>query len=395
MAATRLVLEIERIHPESALQAGDGKPINFIAVFGRDASGRAGKAFFNNARAQKLHADILSHMDGSADLKARRLTIDVTGEWKTDREPRKRGGEVVKDDAGKPIHDRHFETNQTATFVEGPLLELFRIRREAKRRAYDADKLVQAGKTDEALALMRDFVNLLGRIQRTPKTGNEMTSVVAAATEGTANEPLGAPEAADAEPAPAGAGEADLEVAGDETSAAIQPSDAALAASRAGEAEVAQDSASLRAGEAPSIASEAEAEARLSKAGRDFVDSAPDSGPALAAATEQTAEPAATPTALKFARAAIPTVPDDKKHLITEQGLAATADVYIEGNPTLASAIESKIPDAASEKTTGEPTAEAKEKTADQAPAATAPRTAPRLPPRAIRPPLPIRRPGP
>jgi hypothetical protein len=394
MAVSRLVLEIERIHPESALQPADGKPINFIVVFGRDASGRSGKAFFNNARAQKLHSDILGHMDGSEDLKARRLTIDVTGEWKADREPRKRGGEVVNDPSGKPIYDRHFETNQPATFVEGPLLELFRIRREAKRRAYDADKLVQAGKTDEALALMRDFVDLLGRIQRTPKKSDEMTSVVAAATEGAANEPIGAPETAAAESARTAGGEAELEVVGDESSAAIQPTDAALAASRAGETGVvSDDSASLPAEEVPPIASEAEAEARLAKAGRDFVDSV-DNSPAPVAATEA-AKPTATGTALKFARAAIRTVPDDKKHLVTEQGLATTADVYIEANPALAVAIETKIPDAASEKTTGEVSLETTAKTADQAPAATAPRSAPRLPPRAIRPPLPIRRPGP
>ncbi|WP_456717175.1 MULTISPECIES: hypothetical protein [unclassified Bradyrhizobium] len=393
------MLEIERIHPESALQPSDGKPINFIVVFGRDASGRSGKAFFNNARAQKLHADILSHMDGSEDLKARRLTIDVNGEWKADREPRKRGGEVVKDPSGKPIYDRHFETNQPATFVEGPLLELFRIRREAKRRAYDADKLVQAGKTDEALALMRDFVDLLGRIQRAPKKGDEMTSVVAAATEGTTNEPIGSSEAASVvdEPTAAAGGESELEVVGDETSAAIQPADATLAASRPdGEADaVDQTSATLPTEEAPSIDPEAEAEARLAKAGRDFVDSAAGSSPAHVATTDAAAQPAATPAARRFARAAMRTVPDNKKHSVTEGGLATTADVYIASNPVLADAIEAKIPDVPAEKIASEPSPEATTKPAEQTPATTAARPAPRLPPRPIRPPMPIRRPGP
>ena len=106
MPATRLVLEIERVHPEEILKPGqDKQPGNFLVAFGRDANGRPAKAFFTGSRAHKLQADMLTHLDGSEDVKGRRLTIDVTGEWKTDREPRKRGGEAVKDGAGKLVYD--------------------------------------------------------------------------------------------------------------------------------------------------------------------------------------------------------------------------------------------------------------------------------------------------
>lgn len=353
MPATRLVLEIERIHPEEVLKPGqDKQPGNFLVAFGRDANGRPAKAFFTGSRAHKLQADMLAHLDGSEDLKGRRLTIDVTGEWKTDREPRKRGGEAVKDGAGKLIYDRHFETNSTASFLEGPLLELFRIRRAAKVRAYQADKLVQEGKKDEALALLRGFAEELGKLHRTTPSASkteEMQSVVAAATEGTTNEPIGneeAPDVASPSTSPLG-GEAELEIVGDETSAGIQPTDAALAASRG---ETVQSSSKE---EFPAQAvtfteadPEAAAAARLAKTGRNFVDS-----------------------------------PKTLPYPVTEEGLKAVAEIYKEEAAPVATQPETPPPPA--EKPAAQP--------ASPAPAARV--AAPRLPPRVVRPPLPIRRP--
>ena len=352
MPATRLVLEIERVHPEEILKPGqDKQPGNFLVAFGRDANGRPAKAFFTGSRAHKLQADMLTHLDGSEDVKGRRLTIDVTGEWKTDREPRKRGGEAVKDGAGKLVYDRHFETNATASFLEGPLLELFRIRRAAKVRAYQADKLVQEGKKDEALALLRGFAEELGKLHRAAPSSKaeEMQSVVAAATEGTTNEPIGneeTPDVASPSTSPLG-GEAELEIVGDETSAGIQPTDAALAASRGeGVHSTSQEQEPAQAAASAEADPEATAAARLAKAGRDFVDS-----------------------------------PKTLPYPVTEEGLKAVAEIYKEEAAPVASQPETPPPPA--EKPAPQP--------ASPAPAARV--AAPRLPPRVVRPPLPIRRP--
>lgn len=355
MPATRLVLEIERIHPEGALKPADDKqPGNFLVAFGRDANGRPAKAFFTGSRAHKLQADMLAHLDGSDDLKGRRLTIDVTGEWKTDRDPRKRGGEVVKDAAtGKPIYDRHFETNNTASFLEGPLLELFRIRRAAKVHGYQADKLVQEGKKDEAFALLRGFADELGRLHRAAPSSKteEMRSVVAAATEGTTNEPIGneeAPDVASPSTAPLG-GEAELQIVGDETSAGIVPTDAALAASRGGSIDQrVDDGESTQAAASSDTDPEAAAAARLAKAGLDFVDS-----------------------------------PKNLPYPVTEEGLKAVAEIYKEETAAVASQPETPPPTPPAEKPVPQP--------ASPTPAARV--AAPRLPPRVVRPPLPIRRP--
>lgn len=384
MAATRLVLEIERIHPESALQPADDKPVNFLVTFGRDPNGRPGKAFFSGSRAQKLQADLRAQV-GSENLKDRRITIDVTGEWKTDREPRKRGGETVKDGGGKPIFDRHFEASSPAAFLEGPLLELFRIRRMARVRAYEADKLVKEGKKDEAFAVLREFADELGKLQRAaPSKTEEMKSVVAAVTSGTTNEPIGAspetpaPETASETTAPTVTGDAELEIVGDKASAGIQPTDAALAASRADAAGETSETVSEQTAEpVAEVDPEADASARLAKSGRDFVDS-----------------------------------PKKLPYPVTEEGLKAVAEIYKEDSPPM-------VPEAATEPTAPTqpeappppptekpvpqpppvekpvPQPSPAEKPAEPANAApAAPRPGVRLPPRTIRPPLPVRRPG-
>lgn len=338
--AVRLRMEISYVGPESAL-SDLSKPANFLFVLGHDTNGRSSKAIFSGPLAKRLRDDLAKTIEGS-DLKTRRPAIEVAGEWGFAKEPRKKDGEIVKDAAGKPVHERQFTAKEPARLMVGPVLELFRAQRaashnmkavaklqadmEAAEKAGDLATALAKSKAAHAIVLpYLEQMTKRGGSTAAPATSEEYQATVAAATEGATNEPLSespsAPEPEAARPIP------DT----DETAPAIKPAapapradasapqrpgiprtfarprpvaqivaeKAALAAAAAPEAtadtigQVDSSAAQIESTEAPiqpQIDPEAAAEARFAKAGMDFVDA-----DATTSAPELSAEPKPEP----------------------------------------------------------------------------------------------------
>jgi hypothetical protein len=201
--SVRLRMEISYIGPEGAL-SDLSKPASFLFVLGHDTNGRSSKAIFHGALAKRLRDDMVKALDGS-DLKTRRPAIEVVGEWGFAKEPRKKGGEIVNDAFGKPVHERQFEAKAAATLLSGPPLEVFRSQRAAMRHlktsaalGAEVDAAEKAGdlatalaKAKEASAGLISFLEALAkRGGTTAAPGDEYQAAVAAATEGATNESL-------------------------------------------------------------------------------------------------------------------------------------------------------------------------------------------------------------
>lgn len=205
--ASKLRMEVNFIGPESAHTA---EKVPFLIALGQDANGRPAKVVFHGPAAQRARDDLLKDIENS-DFATRRPAIELTGHWGYAKEPRRKGGEVVTDAAGKPVHDRQFETREFAVLLHGPTLELFRAQRAAARHVKaiaklnaEMDAAEKAGdlagalsKAKEAQAILMPYMEAMaGRAAKAAAPADEYKAAVAAATEGAVNEPLStAPEA--------------------------------------------------------------------------------------------------------------------------------------------------------------------------------------------------------
>lgn len=142
----KLVLEITSL--ESGTFGKAEEKTHWTRLWGKNAAGSYCRASSFGALAERLENELSRHVPKGEMIGTTRIVVDMTGEWKDDKEYTKADGTVVK--------NRYFSIT-TFDVLTGPVLELARLRRDGGDRLALAEQHRQEGRLDIAYRTIAEF----------------------------------------------------------------------------------------------------------------------------------------------------------------------------------------------------------------------------------------------